>query len=179
VPIRGAEARKEFFLTMRKIRIKKKPRRKIRIKRRGAPHRVAAVLARMLKRGQSLSHAARAEHTTPRTVLKFARKQLKRNASGHYTPTFGRRELNVLSFDGYEVVSVRSSKQAHLASKHLIAVGRFLRTGDIKSLKPFRGKRIGGIELLTDPDRLREFAEADVLKLDGLYRDQRGHGGHK
>jgi hypothetical protein len=41
-------------------------------------------------------------------------------------------------------------------------------------LKPFVGKRVGGVELLTDPDRLHEFANADLIKLDSLYRQQRG-----
>ena len=71
-------------------------------------------------------------------------------------------------------VTVRSSKQPQLASDHLIAVGRFLRTGDTEWLKPFVGKRVGGVELLTDPDRLHEFADADLIKLDSLYRQQRG-----
>jgi hypothetical protein len=130
----------------------------------------------MRKRGESLSHAARREHTTPRTVLKFAAKKVRRNASGRYTTNYGPRNLNVFSIDGYEEVAVRSSKQAHLASKHLIAVNRFLRTGDVKHLKPFIGKSISGVELLTDPGRIREFAEADLVKLDGLYRDHRGVG---
>jgi hypothetical protein len=54
------------------------------------------------------------------------------------------------------------------------AVGRFLRTGDIEWLKPFVGKRVGGIELLTDPDRLQILADADLVKLDALYRQNRG-----
>lgn len=87
------------------------------------------------------------------------------------------RELNILGFEGYVPVVVRSRKPAKLASAHLIAVARFLQPlGDTELLKPFIGKRIGGVELLTDPDRLREFAEADALKLDGLYRNQRGRG---
>jgi hypothetical protein len=82
--------------------------------------------------------------------------------------------LNVLGYDGYVPVSVRSPKQAHLASKHLIAVGRFLRTGDNELLKPFTGKSVGGVELLTDPDRLRELADAGLVRLDNLYRQNRG-----
>ena len=84
------------------------------------------------------------------------------------------RNINVLSFDDYVPVVVRSSKQAKLASRHLIAVGRFLRTGDTELLKPFVQKRVGRVELLTDPDRLRELAEAGLVKLDALYRDNRG-----
>jgi|SRR6516164_1707957 len=50
--------------------------------------RALAVLARM-RRGESLSHAARLEHTRPRTVLKFIGKQLKRKGLGRYTATRG------------------------------------------------------------------------------------------
>jgi hypothetical protein len=142
-----------------------------------AVHRALAVLSRMRNRGESLSKAARAMHTTPSTVRSLVGKQLRRSTSGRYSATDSdrfKRELNVFGTEGYEPVTVRSSRQAHLASEHLIAVGRFLRTGDPEWLKPFGGKRIGGIELLTDPDRIREFGDADLVKLDGLYRDQRG-----
>jgi hypothetical protein len=91
-----------------------------------------------------------------------------------------RREINVLGFDGYVPVVVRSSKQRQLASGHLIAVGHFLGlipsrlAGDTELLKPFVGKRVGGVDLLTDPDRLRELDDADLIKLDALYRENRG-----
>src|SRR5215469_8383287 len=142
--------------------------------------RVLAVLARM-RRGESLSQAARLEHTTPRTVLQLIGKQLTRGPTGRYVATRGdtlRRDLNVLGFDGYEPVTVRSSKQAHFASEHLVAVGRFLRPpGDPELLKPFIGKRVGGVELLTDLVRLHELADVGLVKLDGLYRSHRGDAG--
>ena len=119
--------------------------------------RAVAVLARMRSRGESLSQAASLEHTTARSVRQEVGKQLKRGPSGRYVATAGdtiRRDLNVLGFDGYEPVATRSWKQAQLAAEHLVAVGRFLRTGDTEWLKPFIGKRVGGIELLTDPDRI-------------------------
>jgi hypothetical protein len=145
-----------------------------------ARSRALAVLARMRSRGESLSEAARLERTTPRTVRKIVGKQLRRGTSGHYRATRSdtlRRDLSVLGSDGYEPVVVRSSKQAHLAAEHLVAVGRFLRTGDAEWLKPFVGKRVGGVELLTDPDRLSELADADLVKLDALYRTQRAGTG--
>ena len=89
------------------------------------------------------------------------------------------REIYVLSFDGYVPVVVRSLKQRQLASRHLIAVGQFVgqirsrRVGDTELLKPFIGKRVGGVELLTDPDRLHELAGAGLIKLDALYREHR------
>jgi hypothetical protein len=140
--------------------------------------RALAVLARM-RRGQSLSDAAGAEHTTARTVRKLIGKQIRRGASGRYSATRSdtlRRDISVLGFNGFEPISVRSWKQAQLASEHLIAVNRFLRTGDPEWLKPFIGKRVGGVELLTNADRLLEFADADLIRLDTLYRDQGGAG---
>jgi hypothetical protein len=131
----------------------------------------------MRNRGESLSKAARVKHTTPRTVLKHAGRQLKRGPSGRYSVTQGdtiRRDLNVLGFEGYTGVTARSSKQAQLASEHLIAVNRFQRTGDPEWLKPFVGKRVGGVELLTDADRILVLSDADLIKLDALYRENRG-----
>lgn len=139
------------------------------------------MLAR-IRHGESLSQAARFEHTTPRTARKILGKQLKRGSSGHYSATRGdtlRRDIYVLGQDGYVPVVVRSSKQAQLASEHLIAVGLFVgaspsrQAGDPEVLKPFVGKRVGGVELLTDPARLQELAEAGLIKLNGLYRANR------
>ena len=135
-----------------------------------------AVLAGMRNRGESLTQAARQEHTTPDVVRKLVGGQLRRGTSGRYLVTRSdtlRRDLNVLGFEGYEPVAVRSSKQALVAADHLVAVGRFLRTGDKEWLKPFVGRRVGGVELLTDTDRLQIIANADLIKLDALYRDHR------
>lgn len=60
--------------------------------------------------------------------------------------------------------------------EHLVAVGRFLRTGDAEWLKPFVGKRVAGVELLTDPERLQILADADLVKLDALYRNNHRGG---
>ena len=141
-----------------------------------ARRRALRVLTRMRNRRESLSEAARHEHTTPRSVRRRVGKQLKRGPSGRYSATRAdtlRRDLNVLGPDGYEAVVVRSAKQAHLASEHLIAVGRFLKTGDTEWLKPFIGKRVGGVQLLTDANRLEVLADADLVKLDALYREHR------
>jgi hypothetical protein len=139
--------------------------------------RALSVLARMRRRGESLSEAARIEGTTPRTVLKIVAKQLRRSSSGRYSATSGdtlRRDINVFSWDGYVSVTVRSSKQAQLASEHLIAVERYRRTLDPEWLKPFIGKRVAGVELLTDPDRLQILDDAGLGNLDSFYQQQRG-----
>ncbi len=144
--------------------------------------RALAVLARIRSRGETPTAAAALEHTTLRTVRKYVGKQLRRGPKGRYTATRSdtlRRDLNVLGFDGYESVLVRSSKQAQLASAHLVAANRYLRTGDIEWLKPFIGKRVGGVELLTDPDGLQILADAGMIKLDALYRNNPGGGQEK
>lgn len=134
--------------------------------------RSLAVLSQM-RHGKSLAQAARLEHTTPRTVQRQLGKQLKRTRSGRYSASRAdtlRRDLNILGREGYMPVMVRSSRQAELASQHLIAVNKFMSGGDAAVLKPFTGRRIAGVELLTDPDRLLEFADAGAVKLDALYR---------
>ncbi len=131
-----------------------------------------------MRQGEAFSQAARAERTTLRTVRKHVGKQLKRGASGHYRATRNdtlRRDINVLGYDGYEPTVTRSSRHTHLASEHLIAIGRYLLTDDPKWLKPFIRKRVSGIELLTDQDRIHMLAGADLVKLDGLYRNHRDH----
>lgn len=141
--------------------------------------RALSALSQM-RHGRSLSQAARLEHTTVRTVRTQLGKQLRRERSGRYKATTGdtlRRELTIFGPDGYVPVVVRSSRQAELASRHLIAILQFLRTGDRKFLQPFSGEQVGGVELLTDPDRIREVAEAGALKLDSLY--QRGGPGEQ
>jgi hypothetical protein len=140
--------------------------------------RSLAVLSRV-RGGTTFSDALRIERTTVRTVRRYVgsaliRDQRTRRIGAKSGDTF-RRDINVLTYDGYVPVSVRSSKQAHIASKHLNAVTRFLRPpGNPDLLKPFIGKRVGGVELLTDPDRLQIFGDTNFVKLDGLYRGNRG-----
>ena len=82
--------------------------------------RALAVLARMRSRGESLSKAAAYESTTPNAVRKEVGNQLTRGPTGRYVATSGdtlRRDLNVLGFDGYEPVVVRSSKKARASRR--------------------------------------------------------------
>jgi hypothetical protein len=171
---------------MRRIRIKKKSKRQIRIKRRNTPRRLTASRARVrvrkVARGKSLSKASRSVRTNPRKGRKIVVRKGRRSASSRYAAKRSKqakREIYVFGAEGYQLVADASPKQAKLSSKHLIEISRFLRTGDTEPLKQFRGKRVAGIEVLTDPKRIREFADADLVKLDGLYRDQRGHGRRK
>jgi hypothetical protein len=150
-----------------------RPRRKARREKRqiGARNRALRVSAR------ARSSKAYRDTKSGRFVSESTWKRSKGRGGTRYVRQTrkishrNRRELNILGFDGYIPVAVHSSKPAKLASRHLIAVGRFLRTGEGELLKPFVGKRVGGVELLTDSDRLQILAEADLVKLDALYRN--------
>jgi hypothetical protein len=166
---------------MHRIKVRRKPKRKIRIKRRSTPHRVIASRVRVRKPGRrkSLPKASRTLRAKPRKARKLVVRKRRRSVSRPHAAkraVRSRREINVFGAEGYKPVADASPKQAKRSSRHLIAINRFLRTGDTELLKQFRGRRIAGIELLTDPKRIREFADADEVKLDGLYKDQRGHG---
>jgi hypothetical protein len=86
-----------------------------------------------------------------RFVSEFTWKRSKARGGTRYvrlsrkTRRSKRRELSILGFDGYVPIAVHSWKSAKLASKHLNAVGRFLRTGEGELLEPFVGKRVGKV----------------------------------
>jgi hypothetical protein len=169
---------------MRRIRIKKNSKRKIRIKRSRAPRRVTASRERLRAPGtrKSLAKAARNGRSKPRKGRKIVVRKRQRSITRRFAVKRrrrSRREIYVLSAEGYRLVSDASPRQAKRSSQHLIAINRFLRKDDTEPLEQFRGRRIAGIELLTDLKRIREFADADEVKLDGLYRDQRGNGRRK
>lgn len=171
-------------MKVRRIRIKKKSKCKVRIKRRSTPRRVTASRVRVRKFGRrkSLPKPSRNLRTRPRRGRRIVLQQRRRSVSRRSAAKRRKQsslEINVFGADGYQTVPDASPRQAKLSSKHLIAINRFLRTGDTEPLKQFRGKRISGIDLNTGPKRIREFADAGEVKLDGLYRNQRGHGRRK
>jgi hypothetical protein len=168
---------------MRRIRIKKKSKKRVRIKRPKTPRgaTVSRLRIRRQKAGTVLA-ASRTLLTKPRKGRKIVVRKRRRSVSRPSEAkraARSRREINVFAAEGYQPVGNASRRQAKLSSRHLIEINRFLRTGDTEQLEKLKGKRIAGIELLTDPKRIREFADADDVRLDGLYRDQRGHGRRK
>jgi hypothetical protein len=115
------------------------------------------------------------DRTTGRFVSKSTWERSRALGGSRYTRE--RRysaNLNVLGSDGYVPVLVHSFKKAQLASQHLNAVGRFVRTGDAAVLRRFVRMQIAGVELLSDPGRLQILAAADLVQLDGLYRSNSG-----
>jgi hypothetical protein len=77
---------------------------------------------------------------------------------------------------------VRGSKAASLLGRYNDALAKFFSenpnyAGDESLLEPFHGKRVGGLELLTDPKKLWELYEPGELRIgDDLYAAPSGGG---
>lgn len=130
--------------------------------------RALHVLARMRRTGASLTAASQEEHIDSRTVRKYLKTEMRSRG----TPTKSdrrKRDMLVPTSLGNAPVTLRGSKQASELGKYMAAVGKYLRTGDVKGLARFEGKSIGGHALITDPDLLSSLAQAGALSLDEIY----------
>jgi hypothetical protein len=138
--------------------------------------RAFKALAKTRRDELSFSAAARAEHVSLRTALKYVGEYLRRRRSKggrvRYVPIKSDRAVRnmfVLTPLGHVAIKVRGSRDASLIGKHSAAVNKFLRTGDESVLAPFRDKRVAGRELITNPQLLSKLADAGALRLDDLY----------
>jgi len=80
-------------------------------------------------------------------------------------------EVQVLTGEGTLTVTARGSRQRELAGRHRATVIRVLRgTDPASALEQFRGKKVGGYELISDYELLSSFAQAGIVgQLDSLY----------
>jgi hypothetical protein len=79
------------------------------------------------------------------------------------------RRMAVYGYHGRVDVDVPTRRAASLVGSHFNAVGRFLATGDPSYLDPFIGRRVGGVELLTDPNRIEQLEARRELDIDDIY----------
>jgi hypothetical protein len=79
------------------------------------------------------------------------------------------RTVVIVSEGQQRSVDLRGSRQASRVGAYWNAVGRFLDTGDTSLLKPFRGLRVGGFVLETDPDLLEDLALRSQLGFEDIY----------
>ena len=130
-----------------------------------------------VRRGQAktLSAAAGAESTTIRSIRRrFPRAiaqdhpggRIRVKKSDPYSAT-----VQILTKDGAVSATARGSRQRELAGQHRATVNRVLRGEEPPSaLEQYRGKRIGGHELVSSFELLSAFSEAGVIgQLDSLY----------
>lgn len=124
----------------------------------------------------SLSHAAKLEGVKPETVKKYFPSALKKSngrfrvtRSDRYTAT-----LYIPDAQGNPVaVKTRSSRDREALGQYLRDLGRYLR-GDRDALSRWRGKKIAGVELVTDERAI--VAIEPALSDFSLYRAFNGGG---
>jgi hypothetical protein len=134
------------------------------------------VLSRMCH-GESLSAAARAEHTTLDTVQRQVGAALQRDARGRYIATPSDRYVRRMKFldaHGVTVVEPANSREASKLAEYWTAVDHYVRTGDDRLLRPFRRSLLrvrGKIQrpFLTDLDTIDYLARAGELSFEDLY----------
>jgi hypothetical protein len=118
----------------------------------------------------SLSHAAKLEGVKPETVKKYFPSALKKSngklratKSDRYTET-----LYIPDAQGNPVpVKTRSSKDREALGHYLRDLGRYLR-GDRDALSRWRGRKVAGVELVTDERAI--MAMEPALSDFSLYR---------
>jgi len=130
-----------------------------------------------VRRGDSktLASAARGERTTVATIRRLLPRALAQDRL--------RTRIRVRDWDPYQErveivtdmgpldVTARGSRQRELAGRHRKVVFQVLRgTEPASALAQFRGKKVGGHELIADFNRLSALAEAGLPEqLDSLY----------
>lgn len=129
-----------------------------------------------MRRGDTLFTAARENGVTARTVKRYIGSALVQDRPG------GRirakksdrlvRYLQIPGPGGPREVNVRGSKAASEFANYKAAINRLLR-GDSNAMAPWHGKKIAGIELITDTKILVEQARKEILPY-GLYRSLSG-----
>lgn len=136
-----------------------------------AHYRALKAIGLMRQEGLSLKDAARLAGTTPRTVHRYAEPALTKTGN-RYKASLGDRlyrRMAVMTATGRVDVDVRGSRSASLVGSHHNAIQRYLAIGDEWLLAPYRGKRVGGQELLADPARLEQIAAQRELDIDDIY----------
>ncbi len=138
--------------------------------------RVLAAINRY-RRGEakSVTAAARSEGTTVRAIRTLLPEAITQDRPGgriRVKPTdrYSAR-VQVLTNQGALSVTARGSRQRELAGQHRATFMRVLQGKEPPlALKQYRGKKVGGHELISDYELLRSYAQAgDVGQLERLY----------
>lgn len=131
----------------------------------------AIALAR--RQGIPLEQAARKEGSSIDSIRWWASEAVERNAGTWrpraadrlYRPMYGYTAGQTMAID------VRGSRAASDLGAYHAAIGAYLRTGDSSALERFAGKKIGGVELETNPDVIDELARRGEFDFETIYRD--------
>jgi hypothetical protein len=131
---------------------------------------------REMRHGASFSQATRNNSITARTFKKhFGSALVQDRPGGRIHPTKSDRFVRYMQIPGPHgqvEIKAHGSKEATEVARYKAAVNRFL-GGDLKALAPWRGKKIAGIELVTDRRTLKSLAQDEKLPY-SLYRSLSG-----
>ena len=131
------------------------------------------VLSRV-RRGQTLTAAARAEHTTRNSVEKWVGTQLGRGPGGRVVATPSdriSRGMDVLTVDGLQNLRVSSSRQRSLVASHWNAIRAYRDHGKLQPLRTFQGKGVAGQLFECDYDVIDEWARRGELEIEDIYSE--------
>lgn len=139
-----------------------------------ALHALAAI-----RRGASISQAARENGVSARTIKRYAGAALTQGRpGGRIRATEADQLIRYLVIPGPmgpREIEVRGSEAASEVARYKAAVNRFLR-GDRNALADWRERKIGGVELITDEEALIDQADKGLLPY-ALYRSFSGGTG--
>lgn len=125
-----------------------------------------------MRHGSSPRQAARDNGVTVRTLKKYLGSALLQDRpGGRIRVTKSDRLVRYLQIPGKNgpiEIRVQGSKQASDTAKFNAAVNRYL-SGDLDALAPWHGRKIGGVELMTEGPALKGLAQKELLP-HSLYR---------
>lgn len=126
-----------------------------------------------MRQGDPLVKAAKKAGTTPNTVIKYAGSALEKRSDGRWaakkSDRLYRPPMNVLTTEGMQFLSPGGKREASLISNYMNDIGRFLATGDKSRLKKYKGKKVAGFILETDPDIIEAAAHKGELDFEDIY----------
>ena len=129
-----------------------------------------------MRRGASMSNAAHDNGVSIPTLKKYVGSALLQDRpGGRVRATKSDRFVRYLQFPGLHgpvEANTHGWKEAREAAKYKNDVNRFLR-GDLNALAPWEGKKIAGVELITDGATLKGLAQDELLPY-SLYRSLSG-----
>ena len=129
------------------------------------------VLSEMRATGLPLAAAAAKHSATPDVVQFWAGPALtSRSPRATATPADRLyRPMRLLTPDGTVAVDVRGSRVAATIGGYWNAVHHYLATGDTQALQRYKGKRVAGVLLVTDPDVIEHVAHIGELSFESIY----------
>jgi len=181
---RNALARDKGFRSWDAQRAAAKPARSVaalaamRPSEREAARRALDALTRMRGEGVSLTQAASRSGTTVAAVKRYAGPALEKQPGGRFTAKpFDRLSARLLFLTptGRVPLDVKDSRSRSKIASHQAAVDRYLRTGDDRALRRFRGKGVTVAKrfypFLTDSAALDRLQGAGEVSFEDLYAD--------